>query len=139
MNYKNIINSIVAFCGTWITYLIGGWDSVLKILAVLIAIDYITGLMKAGLNKDLASEIGYKGLLKKAAIFIVVILAHQLDLIIPQSNPLFRTMVCYFYIANEGISITENIALLGVPLPGGLVEALRKLKNDNDKAENTTT
>lgn len=139
MNYKNILNSGIALCGTWVTYLIGGWDSVLKILAVLIVVDYISGLMKAALNKDLASDIGYKGLLKKAAIFIVVILAHQLDLTIPQENPLFRTMVCYFYIANEGISITENIALLGVPLPGGLVDALKKLKSDNGSTENTTT
>lgn len=139
MNYKNILNSGIAIGGTWVTYLIGGWDSVLKILAVLIVVDYVTGLMKAALNKDLASDIGYKGLLKKAAIFIVVILAHQLDLTIPQENPLFRTMVCYFYIANEGISITENIALLGVPLPGGLVNALKKLKSDNNEAGDTTT
>jgi len=137
MTYKTIANTGIAVVGTSITYLIGGWDSVLKILAVLIVVDYVTGLMKAALNKDLASDIGYKGLLKKAAIFIVVILAHQLDLTIPQENPIFRTMVCYFYIANEGISITENIALLGVPLPGGLVEALKKLKKDNDTVDKT--
>ncbi len=133
MNYKNILNSVIALGGTSLTYLIGGWDNVLKILAVLIVIDYVTGLMKAFMNKDLASDIGYRGLMKKAAIFIVVILAHQLDLTIPQQNPIFRTMACYFYIANEGISITENIALLGIPLPGGLINALKKLEDSNNE------
>ncbi len=132
MNYKHIINSSIAIGGTWLTYLIGGWDSVLKILAVLIIIDYITGIIKALINKELTSDIGWVGLMKKAAIFLVVILAHQLDLTIPQENPIFRTMACYFYIANEGISITENIAVLGVPLPEWLVKTLKKLKDTNN-------
>lgn len=133
MNYKNILNSTVALGGTTLTYLIGGWDGVLKILAVLIVIDYVTGIMKGFSNKELASDIGYNGLIRKAAIFLVVILANQLDLAVPQENPVFRTMACYFYIANEGISITENIAMMGVPLPMGLVGALKKLKEENNK------
>lgn len=121
---------------TGVTLLIGGWDSVMKILAILIILDYVTGIMKSAKEKKLDSSVGFNGLLKKAAIFVVVILAHQLDLTIPQEVPVFRTMVGYFYIANEGISITENIAILGVPLPSGLVGALKKLKEENNNVNN---
>ncbi|MBB6218169.1 toxin secretion/phage lysis holin [Anaerosolibacter carboniphilus] len=134
MQYKHALNTGIAAIGTTLSYLIGGWDSVIKILAVLMVIDYVTGIMKAISNKDLASDVGFRGLMKKAAILFVVILAHQLDLTIPQENPIFRTMACYFYIANEGISITENIALLGVPLPGGIVNMLKKMKDSNTGA-----
>ncbi|SDL21141.1 phage holin family protein [Natronincola ferrireducens] len=132
MNYKQIINTTIAALGTTLTYLIGGWDAILKILAVLMIIDYLTGLMKAYKNKNVASDIGFNGLLKKAAILLVIILAHQLDLVINGDTPIFRTIACYFYIANEGISVTENVALLGVPLPSGITEALNKLKESNN-------
>lgn len=132
--HKNIINAGIAGIGTVMSYLIGGWDSVLKILAVAIAIDYITGIMCATYNKNLSSEIGWKGLMKKAAIFLVVILAHQLDLVVAIENPVFRTMACYFYIGNEGISVTENLGLMGIQLPGGLENALKKLKDNNSNA-----
>lgn len=137
MQYKNILNTFIAVFGTTITCLIGGWDSVLKILAVLIIIDYVTGLMKGVSKGQLSSEVGWKGLLRKAAIFLVIILANQVDMAIPQENPIFRTMACYFYIANEGISILENIALLGVPFPEFLLNTLQKLKNENDKKPDT--
>nr|WP_246579261.1 phage holin family protein [Alkaliphilus flagellatus] len=65
MNYKTVWNSLVAFFGTWTTYLLGGWDSILKILAILMAVDYITELMKGFKNKNLASDIGFNGLMKK--------------------------------------------------------------------------
>lgn len=133
MDYKTIINSIIATVGTTVTYLIGGWDSTLKILAILMVVDYTTGLMKGFKNKEIASDIGSHGLMKKAAIFLVVILAHQIDLIMSVENPIFRTMAVLFYTANEGISITENIALLGVPLPPGIVDALKKLKETDFK------
>lgn len=132
MNYKTIWNSIIAFTGTTVTYLLGGWDMTLRVLAMFIVIDYITGLMKAYKNKSLASDIGFNGIFRKVAIFIVVIVATQLDSVLAINNPIFRTMACMFYIANEGISITENIALLGVPLPPGILDALKKLKDNTD-------
>ena len=132
MNYKTVWNSLVAFLGTWTTYLLGGWDSTLKILAILMAVDYITGLMKGFKNKNLASDIGFNGLMKKGAIFLVVILAHQIDMIVAVESPIFRTMAVLFYTANEGISVTENIALLGVPLPPGILDALKKLKDNTE-------
>lgn len=132
MNHKTIFNGIIATVGTSITYLIGGWNTVLGILAICIIVDYVTGLMKGLMHKELSSSVGFNGLLRKAAIFLVIILANQLDLAANNSNNLFRTMACYFYIANEGISITENIAMLGVPLPDFIVKALKKIKDDND-------
>ena len=131
MNHKTIFNGVIATIGTALTYLIGGWNIVLGILAICIIVDYVTGLMKGLMHKELSSSVGFDGLLRKAAIFLVIILANQLDLAANNSNNLFRTMACYFYIANEGISITENIAMLGVPLPDFIVKALVKLKDSN--------
>lgn len=133
MNHKIALNSIIIFLGTWLIHLLGGWDVTLKILAMFIVIDYLTGLMKAYKDKELSSSVGFIGFLRKAAIFLVVIIATKLDVIIALENPIFRTMTVLFYTANEGISITENIALLGVPLPQGIVDALKKLKDDTEK------
>lgn len=130
---KDIVNTIIAGLGTVLTYLIGGWDSIIQILAILMVADYITGISKGYKNKELASSVGFKGLLKKSAIFIVIILAHQLDLVVNADVPIFRTMCVYFYIANEGISITENLAVLGVPLPKFLTDVLNKIKSENNE------
>ena len=125
---KQFINTIVATLSTALTYLIGGWDTALTILAIFIIIDYITGLMKGYVNKEISSETGWKGLMRKAAIFFVVILAHQLDLSLQPQNPIFKTMTAFFYMTNEGLSITENITMLGVPMPDFIVKGLKKIK-----------
>ncbi|WP_053955089.1 phage holin family protein [Inediibacterium massiliense] len=135
MDIKNSINMIIVGLGTGMSILIGEWNRIIHILVILIIMDYITGLMKGYKNKEISSEMGHKGLLKKAAIFIVIILAHQLDLAVASQNPVFRTMTIYFYIANEGISITENIAGLGVPLPAFIVKVLKKMKEKNNEME----
>ena len=135
MNHKTIFNGIIATVGTGLTYLIGGWNASLKILAIFIIMDYATGIMNGFVNKKLSSSVGFNGLLRKAAIFFVIIIANQLDLAINNDNNLFKTMTCYFYMANEGISITENIAMLGVPLPDFIVNALKKLKDDNNEVK----
>ncbi|MBU5440159.1 phage holin family protein [Tissierella sp. MSJ-40] len=132
MNHKTIFNGIIATVGTGLTYLIGGWNTSLKILAIFIIMDYLTGIMNGFINKKLSSSVGFNGLLRKAAIFFVIIIANQLDIAVSNDNSLFRTMACYFYIANEGISITENIALLGIPLPEFIVKTLNKLKEESD-------
>lgn len=117
------------------TALVGGWDKVMEILVILIIMDYLTGVGLALKEKQLNSEIGSKGLLKKAMIFIVIILAAQLDLVINNPANLFRTAAGLFYIANEGISITENIGKIGVPLPAFITKALAQLKKANDEVE----
>lgn len=132
---KELMNTVVATVGTALTCLIGGWDSIIKILALLMVCDYITGICKGIVNKELASYIGFKGLLKKGAIFFVILLAHQLDLISNPEAPLFRTMTIYFYIGNEGISLLENLSVLNVPLPPFLIDLLKNIKSKNSKIE----
>lgn len=132
MNLKDIFNTIGAVIGLGITCLVGGWDSTLKILVLLMAIDYITGLVKGINDKELSSEIGSKGLIKKATIFIVIILAHQIDIIASKETPLFKTMTCYFYISNEGLSVIENLAALDVPLPKFIINVLEKIRDENN-------
>ena len=105
----------------------------MKILLLFVIIDYITGVAIAIVEKKLSSELGGKGLLKKGSIFLVIIIAYQLDVILSNEMPLFRTATAYFYVANEGVSILENIAFLGVPLPGFLINILNKLKEQNNE------
>lgn len=133
MDLKNSINMALTGLGTAISILIGEWSSIITILMVLIVIDYITGIMNGFRNKEISSEIGHKGLMRKIGIFIAVILAHQIDLVTAVEVPVVRTMTIYFYISNEGISIIENLTELGVPLPRIIINTLKKIKEENDK------
>jgi len=133
MKINVIYKTIVTLLGTTASYLLGGWDTALKILLLFIIIDYITGVAIGIVEKKLSSEIGGKGLLKKGSIFLVIIIAYQLDVILGNEIPLFRTAASYFYVANEGVSILENIAFLGVPLPGFMINVLNKLKEQNNE------
>lgn len=132
---KTAIKAILASIIGGFTALVGGWDKVMEILVILIVMDYLTGVGLALKEKQLNSEIGSKGLLKKAAIFIVIILAAQLDQVINNPANLFRTAAGLFYIANEGISITENIGKIGVPLPAFIEKALAQLRKASDEVE----
>ncbi|KNF07833.1 holin, Cph1 family [Gottschalkia purinilytica] len=130
---KNIINTVIAGAGTFLTWLFGTWDLALQVLIVFIVLDYTTGLLRAGFNKQLSSNIGFKGLAKKAVIFAVLIVAVSLDKLLESDAWIFRTLVAYFYIANEGISIIENCAVLGLPVPEKLKDILLQLKEGNKK------
>ncbi|EDT14082.1 phage holin family protein [Clostridium perfringens] len=118
--------------GTLFTWLLGAWDTPLVILIVLMALDYITGITKGYVNKDLSSNIGLKGIARKGVIFTILIVAVMLDRLLNTGNWIFRTLVCYFYIANEGISIIENASELGVPVPTKLKNALIQLREDKE-------
>lgn len=130
---KYSINAILATVIGGFVALIGGWDKVMEILVILIIMDYLTGVGLAIKDKKLNSEVGAKGLLKKAAIFIVIIVAAQLDRIVDNPVNLFRTAAGLFFIANEGISILENAGKIGLPLPAFLKKALEQLKGRNDE------
>lgn len=134
MEKGNILKTIVAGVGTGLTWLFGAWDTALLVLVAFIALDYGTGLLRAYINKEVSSSTGAKGIAKKAVIFIVLIVAVLLDRLINSGNWIFRTLVAYFYIANEGISLLENCAGLGLPIPDKLREALAQLK-DGEKKE----
>lgn len=125
---KNVFNTTVAGIGGVFTYIFGGWDTPLMVLVAFMFIDYATGLISAAAQNKLNSKIGYKGIAKKALILIVLIVAVLLDRLINKNIWVFRTLVCYFYVANEGISILENCGKCGVPLPQKLLDTLEQLK-----------
>ena len=114
--------------------LLGGWDKSLEILLIFIIMDYITGVGAAFKTKTLKSSVGFEGLMKKGAIFLIVILAAQLDRITGNAAGVFRTSTAFFFVANEGLSIVENVGEMGVKLPGFITGALTKLRDENGDA-----
>jgi toxin secretion/phage lysis holin len=114
--------------GALLTWCFGGWEMGIKVLVSCMVLDYITGLMCGCKEKHLNSSRGFNGLKKKFTILFVLILAVLLDRLLGQCWT-FRTMVIYFYVAIEGISILENSIKLGVPVPKKLENALEQLKN----------
>jgi toxin secretion/phage lysis holin len=96
------------------------------------ALDYITGVMSAIYNKKLNSKIGYKGIIKKASYLLIIALSVILDRLLGQTGSV-RTLVIYFFVANDGISILENVAEMNIPLPKKLKELLEQLKKEGDE------
>ena len=130
---KELFNSIIAAIFTAFTWLFGSWDTAISVLVAFMVLDYCTGLLKAYVLKCLSSDIGIRGIARKAVIFVVLIVAVLLDRLSGNGQWIFRTLVSYFYIANEGLSILENCAQLGLPLPEKLKEALIQLKQGQKK------
>ena len=128
------IKGAIAALGGAAAYLWGPWDALINALIALVALDYVTGVICAAANKRLSSEIVFKGLIKKAVIFALVAVAGVADKVIPATNQAIRAAVILFYIANEAISILENAAELGLPVPEKLKAVLIKTKGE-DKAE----
>ena len=120
--------AFIAIIGTAFTWLFGAWDLALTILIVFMVLDYCTGVLKGYVLKQLSSDVGLRGLAKKAVILIVLIVAVCLDRLLNTGHWVFRTLVAYFYIANEGLSLIENCAALGAPVPQQVVDALAQLK-----------
>lgn len=131
LNYFRII---IAAIGTGFTWLLGTWDTALIVLISFMVLDYATGLLRAWINKEVSSDTGLKGIARKCVIFVVLIVAVMLDRLLNTGTWVFRTLVCYFYIANEGISLLENCAGLGLPIPEKIKDALAQLK-DGEKKE----
>lgn len=130
---KELVCSVLSMAATGILYLLGGWDVALACLIVAIILDYISGIIKAYVNKDLSSKLGFKGLLKKVGVLLIVMLAVLVDKITGETGAI-RTLVIYYFVANEGLSILENLALAGVPIPESIKNALKVLKDlGNDK------
>jgi len=128
---KNLINFLTGTVLTGLVYLLGGWDIALKTLLIVIAIDYISGICKAIYKKKLNSKVGLKGIVKKFAYLLTVALAVEVDQIMGNTGAI-RTLVIYFFVANDGISIIENLGGMGVPLPNKLKEVLEQLRDDNN-------
>lgn len=128
---KNLISDIASVILTTIVYILGGWDVALMSMVIVVIIDYITGLSSAFYNKKVSSKQGLKGILKKFCYFLIVALAVVIDNLMGQSG-IIRTLVIYFFVANDGISIIENMAEMDVKLPRKLIDALDDLKKKSE-------
>jgi toxin secretion/phage lysis holin len=129
-NNRTLLQSLFAVGATLLHFLFGGWSAPLQILVAVVTIDYITGLGAAFVGKRLDSRIGGRGIIKKVGYFVLVALAHLLDRGTGMAAPVLQTATIWFLIANEGISITENLGEIGVPIPQSLQNALRRLRDD---------
>ncbi len=133
--YDEKVSSLVAIVGTLFTWLFGVWDTALAILITFMVLDYSTGLLRGYITKKLSSDVGLKGIARKGVILVVLIVAVLLDRLLNGNTYVFRTLVCYFYIANEGLSILENCSVIGLPIPTKIQEALDQLKEGNKKSK----
>lgn len=138
MPIKIFILSGVACVGAAIASLFGGWNGAMTTLVILMLIDYITGIIVAGVfhaspkssGGALSSAVGFKGICRKFVILLIVVVACRVDLLL-ETN-IIRDATCIGFCANELVSITENAGLMGIPLPRKLVEAIEVLRGDND-------
>ena len=128
---KELFCSILAGIGTGLVYLWGGFDVAMQCLLIAIVLDYVSGIIKAFVLKQLSSSIGLKGILKKFGVLVVVALAVLIDRVTGESGAI-RTLVIYYFVANEGLSIIENMGLAGLPIPKSIKEALKALKKQGD-------
>ena len=130
---QNVIDKIeLAFAafGGFLGWFWGGFDGFLYALIVFVVLDYFTGLLAAGVRRELSSEIGFKGIAKKACIFILVGLANIVDTQVIGNGSAIRTAVIFFYLSNEGLSILENSAIIGLPVPEKLKDMLLQLTEE---------
>lgn len=127
---KDVMCMITASVATALVWLFGGIDVAMQCLLVAIALDYISGLIKAFTTRTLDSKIGFRGLIKKVGLLCIVALSVLLDRITGESGAI-RTLVIYYFVANEGLSIIENLSIAGLPIPSSIKKALRALKKEN--------
>lgn len=128
---KHLISNVFSVIATIFIYLMGGIDVALQSLIIVMVIDYLTGIASAVYNKELSSKTGLKGILKKFSYLLVVALSVVVDNLLGQSG-LIRTLVIYFFVANDGLSIVENMAEMNIKLPNKLIDALEQIKKKGE-------
>ena len=133
INYKDITNILWTGISTFFVYVFGGVDVAFKCLIAIMIIDYVTGVMANILNLD--SKVGFKGIAKKVMILALVAVGAQVDKAMGTDGYMCRTIVTMFYIANESLSIVENSAKMGLPVPKKLIECLEQLKGNDESGE----
>ena len=131
--FWNTIQLIFTAVGGWLGYFLGGCDGLLYALIAFVAVDYITGVMCAVIDRKLSSAVGFKGIFRKVLIFLLVGIANIIDVQVVGTGAVLRTAVIFFYISNEGVSLLENAGHLGLPIPEKIKTVLEQL---HDRAEN---
>ena len=129
------IQVAIAAAGGFFGWFLGGLDGFLYALIAFVVIDYLTGVMCAIVDKELSSNVGFKGLFRKILIFVMVGVGHLVDSQIIGDGSVLRTAVIFFYLSNEGVSLLENAAHLGLPVPEKLKDVLAQLHERKDKEE----
>ena len=133
--FWNTIQLVFAAVGGWLGYFLGGCDGLLYALIAFVVIDYITGVMCAIADKSRSSEVGFKGICRKVLIFLLVGIANIIDVQVLGAPGVLRTAVIFFYLSNEGVSLLENAAHLGLPVPDAIKTVLEQLHNRSDGKE----
>lgn len=135
--FWNTIQLIFTAIGGWLGYFLGGCDGLLYALIAFVVVDYVTGVMCAVADKKLSSEVGFKGICRKVLIFLLVGIANILDVQVIGTGSVLRTAVIFFYISNEGVSLLENAAHLGLPIPEKMKAVLEQLHNrvENERGD----
>ena len=130
--FWNLCQFLFTAAGGWLGYFLGGCDGLLIALIIFAVADYITGVMCAVSDKKLSSAVGFKGICRKVIIFMLVGVAHIIDVNVIATGSVLRTAVIFFYLSNEGVSLLENAGHLGLPIPEKLKVVLEQL---HDTAE----
>lgn len=133
--FWNTIQLIFTAVGGWLGWFLGGCDGLLYTLLVFVVLDYITGIMCAITDHKLSSEVGFRGIFRKVLIFALVGIGHVLDANVIGTGSVLRTAVIFFYLSNEGVSLVENAAHLGLPVPEKLKAVLEQLHDRAEKEE----
>ncbi len=133
--FWNMIQFIFTAIGGWLGYFLGGCDGLLYALVLFAVADYITGVMCAVSDKKLSSSVGFKGICRKVIIFMLVGIAHMIDVNIIATGSVLRTAVIFFYLSNEGVSLLENAGHLGLPIPEKLKAVLEQLHDRAEKSD----
>lgn len=133
--FWNIIQLIFSAVGGWLGYFLGGCDGLLYALLVFVTVDYLTGIMCAINDHSLSSEVGFRGICRKVLIFLLVGMANILDAQVIGTGSVLRTAVIFFYISNEGVSLLENAAHLGLPVPDQIKLVLEQLHDRSEEGK----
>ena len=119
---------VISGIGGFVGWFLGGVDGFLYALLVFVVVDYLTGLMAAYIQKKISSKVGFRGICRKVAIFCLVGIAHILDAQVIKTGSVLRTAIVFFYLSNEGVSILENITVIGLPVPQKLKDVLEQIR-----------
>ena len=130
--HPTLVKTAIAAVGTVATYLWGGWDAVLLALVVLASLDYVSGVVAAWHRKELDSRVGARGIARKVGMFLVVAVCNIIDRTGGLGEPILRTATIWWYLGNEALSIVENLADIGVPIPTRILSALVSLKGKEE-------